>query len=188
VYAMKSIHLSRVTDPAFVEELKNEIQILRSLDHPRKYALARLFCSAPRLVSRVCARDPRAHVFFFPPSRAVNRHRQTDRDLRLPQPALYRYGALYWRGPLYEGPLYRCDLCCLLRAMSRSRWRRGATAIVGSVPLPHDPDRFFSFRGLAILAWELKKNRGGGGEDYQLHLERYIFHALSGHHPPRPQV
>jgi serine/threonine protein kinase len=35
-YAMKSIHLSRVTDPSFVEELKNEIQILRSLDHPRE--------------------------------------------------------------------------------------------------------------------------------------------------------
>lgn len=32
--AMKSIHLSRVTDPAFVEELKNEIRILRKLDHP----------------------------------------------------------------------------------------------------------------------------------------------------------
>jgi serine/threonine protein kinase len=36
-YAMKSIHLSRVTDPSFVEELKNEIQILRSLDHPRAF-------------------------------------------------------------------------------------------------------------------------------------------------------
>jgi serine/threonine protein kinase len=35
-YAMKSIHLSRVTDPSFIEELKNEIQILRSLDHPRE--------------------------------------------------------------------------------------------------------------------------------------------------------
>lgn len=35
MYAMKSIHLSRVTDPAFVEELRNEIQMLRTLDHPR---------------------------------------------------------------------------------------------------------------------------------------------------------
>ena len=34
VYAMKSIHLSRVTDPAFIDELKNEISILRTLDHP----------------------------------------------------------------------------------------------------------------------------------------------------------
>jgi hypothetical protein len=32
--AMKSIHLSRVTEDAFVQELKNEIHILRSLDHP----------------------------------------------------------------------------------------------------------------------------------------------------------
>lgn len=32
-YAMKSIHLSRVTDPTFVLELKNEIEILKSLDH-----------------------------------------------------------------------------------------------------------------------------------------------------------
>jgi len=34
VYGMKSIHLSRITDKAFVQELKNEIQILRNLDHP----------------------------------------------------------------------------------------------------------------------------------------------------------
>ena len=34
VYAMKSIHLSRVTDPAFVEELRNEVRILRDVDHP----------------------------------------------------------------------------------------------------------------------------------------------------------
>lgn len=33
VYAMKSIHLSRVTDPTFILELKNEIEILKSLDH-----------------------------------------------------------------------------------------------------------------------------------------------------------
>lgn len=33
-YAMKSIHLSRVTDPTFIEELKNEIAILKTLDHP----------------------------------------------------------------------------------------------------------------------------------------------------------
>ena len=33
-YAMKSIHLSRVTDNTFVKELKNEIAILKELDHP----------------------------------------------------------------------------------------------------------------------------------------------------------
>jgi Protein kinase domain len=33
-YAMKSIHLSRVTDPAFVEELRNEVAVLKALDHP----------------------------------------------------------------------------------------------------------------------------------------------------------
>lgn len=34
MYAMKSIHLSRVTDDKFVQELKNEVAILRNLDHP----------------------------------------------------------------------------------------------------------------------------------------------------------
>lgn len=34
VYAMKSIHLSRVTDESFVSELRNEISILKKLDHP----------------------------------------------------------------------------------------------------------------------------------------------------------
>jgi hypothetical protein len=33
-FAMKSIHLSRCTDPSFVEELQNEIAILKTLDHP----------------------------------------------------------------------------------------------------------------------------------------------------------
>jgi serine/threonine protein kinase len=33
-YAMKSIHLNRITDQVFVEELKNEIEILKQLDHP----------------------------------------------------------------------------------------------------------------------------------------------------------
>ena len=31
---MKSIHLSRVTDAAFVEELRNEVAVLKALDHP----------------------------------------------------------------------------------------------------------------------------------------------------------
>lgn len=33
-YAMKSIHLNRITDDTFVEELQNEIMILKQLDHP----------------------------------------------------------------------------------------------------------------------------------------------------------
>jgi serine/threonine protein kinase len=33
-YAMKSIHLSRVTEDSFITELKNEIDILKKLDHP----------------------------------------------------------------------------------------------------------------------------------------------------------
>lgn len=33
-YAMKSIHLNRVTDSEFVSELRNEISILKQLDHP----------------------------------------------------------------------------------------------------------------------------------------------------------
>lgn len=33
-YAMKSIHLNRVTDASFVLELRNEISILKQLDHP----------------------------------------------------------------------------------------------------------------------------------------------------------
>lgn len=33
-YAMKSIHLSRVTDIVFIEELRNEIEVLKALDHP----------------------------------------------------------------------------------------------------------------------------------------------------------
>jgi serine/threonine protein kinase len=33
-YAMKSIHLSRVTDIVFVEELRNEVAVLKALDHP----------------------------------------------------------------------------------------------------------------------------------------------------------
>ena len=34
LYAMKSIHLNRITDETFIQELKNEITILRQLDHP----------------------------------------------------------------------------------------------------------------------------------------------------------
>jgi serine/threonine protein kinase len=33
-YAMKSIHLNRITDESFVQELKNEIALLREMDHP----------------------------------------------------------------------------------------------------------------------------------------------------------
>jgi hypothetical protein len=34
VYALKTIHLNRITDPKFLEELRNEIDVLKSLDHP----------------------------------------------------------------------------------------------------------------------------------------------------------
>jgi serine/threonine protein kinase len=33
-FALKTIHLDRVTDQQLVEELQNEIDILRSMDHP----------------------------------------------------------------------------------------------------------------------------------------------------------
>ena len=33
-YALKSIHLNRCHNLAFVEELKNEVEILKRLDHP----------------------------------------------------------------------------------------------------------------------------------------------------------
>lgn len=33
-YALKSIHLNHISDQSFVEELKNEIEILKKLDHP----------------------------------------------------------------------------------------------------------------------------------------------------------
>jgi serine/threonine protein kinase len=34
IHAMKTIHLSRIKDNTFVQELQNEIAILRTLDHP----------------------------------------------------------------------------------------------------------------------------------------------------------
>lgn len=34
IYALKSIHLNRVTDETFLDELRNEIEILKTLDHP----------------------------------------------------------------------------------------------------------------------------------------------------------
>lgn len=66
VYAMKSIHLSRVADPVFVEELQNEIQILRSLDHPHIVRPMETFLDRNQLfiVMELCtggdlyARDP----------------------------------------------------------------------------------------------------------------------------------
>ena len=42
-YAMKSIHLSRITDEIFVKELKNEIAILKTLDHPHIVRLIETF-------------------------------------------------------------------------------------------------------------------------------------------------
>ena len=34
IYALKTIHLNRVSDPKFTAELRNEIDIIKSLDHP----------------------------------------------------------------------------------------------------------------------------------------------------------
>ena len=34
LYALKTIHLNRISDPNFIQELRNEIDILKSLDHP----------------------------------------------------------------------------------------------------------------------------------------------------------
>jgi serine/threonine protein kinase len=45
------------------------------------------------------------------------------------------------------------------------------------VPLPHDPDRFFSFRGLAFLAWELKKT-----EEEAARITSSILSAISFMH------
>ena len=33
-YALKSIHLERCSSQEFIDELKNEVEILKSLDHP----------------------------------------------------------------------------------------------------------------------------------------------------------
>jgi len=33
-YALKTIHLNQIADPAFIQELRNEIEVLKSLDHP----------------------------------------------------------------------------------------------------------------------------------------------------------
>ena len=38
-FAMKSIHLDRIADEAFIAELKNEISMLRALDHPHVVSL-----------------------------------------------------------------------------------------------------------------------------------------------------
>ena len=42
-YAMKSIHLNRITDETFIDELQNEIQILKQLDHPHVVRLIETF-------------------------------------------------------------------------------------------------------------------------------------------------
>lgn len=56
VYGMKSIHLSRVTDPAFVEELRNEVRILKTLDHPHIVRPVRfpLLCLRVDSVDHLC--------------------------------------------------------------------------------------------------------------------------------------
>jgi serine/threonine protein kinase len=42
-YAMKSIHLNRITDETFINELQNEIEILKQLDHPHIVRLIETF-------------------------------------------------------------------------------------------------------------------------------------------------
>ena len=42
-YAMKSIHLNRITDETFIDELQNEIEILKQLDHPHIVRLSETF-------------------------------------------------------------------------------------------------------------------------------------------------
>jgi calcium-dependent protein kinase len=42
-YAMKSIHLNRITDETFIDELQNEIEILKQLDHPHIVRLIETF-------------------------------------------------------------------------------------------------------------------------------------------------
>jgi serine/threonine protein kinase len=66
VHAMKSIHLERVTDPTFISELKNEVEMLQSLDHPHIVRAIETFEHANQLfvVMELCsggdlyARDP----------------------------------------------------------------------------------------------------------------------------------
>jgi serine/threonine protein kinase len=57
IYAMKSIHLDQLTNPQIVDELRNEVAILKSLDHP----------------NIVRAMDPHQHS-FRPCSHAFPQH------------------------------------------------------------------------------------------------------------------
>lgn len=43
VYAMKSIHLKRFSDPVYIDELKNEVEMLKTLDHPHIVRLIETF-------------------------------------------------------------------------------------------------------------------------------------------------
>lgn len=63
VYALKSIHLDRVSNSDFLKELKNEVSILKQLDHPNIVKVFILFCtfqsalydpSSPLMFSFLC--------------------------------------------------------------------------------------------------------------------------------------
>jgi hypothetical protein len=41
-YALKSIHLSQARNPTLRDELRNEVEILKSLDHPVRFAVKSL--------------------------------------------------------------------------------------------------------------------------------------------------
>uniref|UniRef100_A0A7S1ZH63 Calmodulin n=1 Tax=Trieres chinensis TaxID=1514140 RepID=A0A7S1ZH63_TRICV len=65
-YALKTIHLDCITDPCYVEELKNEIEVLKQLDHPNIVRAIETFDYSDQLfmVLELCsggdlyARDP----------------------------------------------------------------------------------------------------------------------------------
>jgi serine/threonine protein kinase len=65
-YALKSIHLANVTNTPFIEELKNEIEIMKKLDHPHIVRPIEVFqhCRQVFIVMELCSggdlytRDP----------------------------------------------------------------------------------------------------------------------------------
>ena len=66
IYAMKSIHYSLIQDPTFVHELRNEVMVLKTLDHPHIVRIQETFDYQQQLfvVMEVCTggdlytRDP----------------------------------------------------------------------------------------------------------------------------------
>lgn len=66
-YAMKSIHLNRVTDKNFLTELRNEISILKKLDHPHIVRCIETFEHRNQifLVMELCSGGDLYSVSFF---------------------------------------------------------------------------------------------------------------------------